>query len=124
VSPLHSLVMVSACSFHAVDLADPLSVAWSGSATVASCGRIDCVVNSAGITTLGTLLNTTVELFDAHIAINLRARIALSDHATAGPVLPRTISRGSRTDSRVSSRTPSSRSTAARTAHWAWTGAS
>jgi NAD(P)-dependent dehydrogenase (short-subunit alcohol dehydrogenase family) len=59
--------------FHAVDLADPLSAAGSVSATVASYGRIDCVVNSAGITTRGTLLDTTVELFDAHIAINLRA---------------------------------------------------
>jgi NAD(P)-dependent dehydrogenase (short-subunit alcohol dehydrogenase family) len=59
--------------FHAVDLADPLSAAESVRATVASYARIDCVVNSAGITTRGTLLDTTVELFDAHIAINLRA---------------------------------------------------
>ena len=59
--------------FHAVDLADPLAAAGSVTATVASYGRIDCVVNSAGITTRGTLLDTTVELFDAHIAINLRA---------------------------------------------------
>ena len=59
--------------FHAVDLADPSSAAESVSATVASYGRIDCVVNSAGITTRGTLLDTTVELFDTHIAINLRA---------------------------------------------------
>ena len=59
--------------FHAVDLADPLAAAGSVSAAVASYGRIDCVVNSAGITTRGTLLDTTVELFDAHIAINLRA---------------------------------------------------
>jgi NAD(P)-dependent dehydrogenase (short-subunit alcohol dehydrogenase family) len=60
-------------SFHAVDLADPLSAADSVRATVAGYGRIDCVVNSAGITTRGTLLDTTVELFDTHIAINLRA---------------------------------------------------
>jgi NAD(P)-dependent dehydrogenase (short-subunit alcohol dehydrogenase family) len=59
--------------FHAVDLADPLAAASSVSAAVASFGRIDCVVNSAGITTRGTLVDTTVELFDAHIAINLRA---------------------------------------------------
>jgi NAD(P)-dependent dehydrogenase (short-subunit alcohol dehydrogenase family) len=59
--------------FHAVDLADPLAAAESVRATVASYGRIDCVVNSAGITTRGTLLDTTVALFDAHIAINLRA---------------------------------------------------
>jgi NAD(P)-dependent dehydrogenase (short-subunit alcohol dehydrogenase family) len=60
-------------SFHAVDLADPLAAAGSVAATVASYGRIDCVVNSAGITTRGTLLDTSVETFDAHIAINLRA---------------------------------------------------
>jgi len=60
-------------SFHAVDLADPLAAAGTVAATVASYGRIDCVVNSAGITTRGTLLDTSVELFDAHIAINLRA---------------------------------------------------
>ena len=60
-------------SFHAVDLADPLAAAGSVTAAVASYGRVDCVVNSAGITTRGTLLDTTVELFDAHIAINLRA---------------------------------------------------
>ena len=40
---------------------------------MADYGRIDCVVNCAGITTRGTLLDTTVELFDTHIAINLRA---------------------------------------------------
>ena len=45
-------------SFHAVDLADPLAAAGTVPATVASYGRIDCVVNSAGITTRGTLLDT------------------------------------------------------------------
>lgn len=59
--------------FHAVDLADPLAAARSVTDTAAIYGRIDCVVNSAGITTRGTLLDTSVELFDAHIAINLRA---------------------------------------------------
>jgi NAD(P)-dependent dehydrogenase (short-subunit alcohol dehydrogenase family) len=59
--------------FEAVDLADPLAAAATVRATVASFGRIDCVVNSAGITTRGTLLDTTVDTFDAHIAINLRA---------------------------------------------------
>jgi len=60
-------------SFHAVDLADPQAAAESVTAAVRSYGRVDCVVNSAGLTTRGTLLDTTVELFDAHIAINLRA---------------------------------------------------
>jgi NAD(P)-dependent dehydrogenase (short-subunit alcohol dehydrogenase family) len=36
-------------------------------------GRIDCLVNSAGLTNRGTLVDTTPELFDAHIAVNLRA---------------------------------------------------
>jgi NAD(P)-dependent dehydrogenase (short-subunit alcohol dehydrogenase family) len=35
-------------------------------------GRIDCLVNSAGLTSRGTLLDTTPELFDSHIAVNLR----------------------------------------------------
>lgn len=36
-------------------------------------GRIDCLVNSAGLTTRGSLLDTTPELFDQHIAVNTRA---------------------------------------------------
>jgi len=40
---------------------------------VAGRGRVDCLVNAAGLTSRGTLLDTTPELFDAHIAINLRA---------------------------------------------------
>ncbi|MFG2883477.1 SDR family oxidoreductase [Streptomyces sp. NPDC048297] len=35
-------------------------------------GRVDCLVNSAGLTSRGTLLDTTPELFDAHIAVNLK----------------------------------------------------
>jgi NAD(P)-dependent dehydrogenase (short-subunit alcohol dehydrogenase family) len=59
--------------FHAVDLADPQAAIGSVTAAVDNYGRVDCVVNSAGLTTRGTLLDTTVELFDAHIAVNLRA---------------------------------------------------
>lgn len=40
--------------------------------TVAEFGRVDCLVNSAGLTARGTLLDTTPELFDAHVAVNLR----------------------------------------------------
>jgi len=35
--------------------------------------RIDCLVNNAGLTSRGSLVDTTPELFDAHIAVNLRA---------------------------------------------------
>ena len=39
---------------------------------VAEFGRVDCLVNSAGLTARGTLLDTTPELFDADVAVNLR----------------------------------------------------
>ena len=52
-------------------------------ATVERHGRIDCLVNSAGLTTRGTLLDTTAELFDQHIAVNLRAPFFLMQAAVA-----------------------------------------
>ena len=49
--------------------------------TVELHGRIDCLVNSAGLTTRGTLLDTTPELFDQHIAVNTRAPFFLMQAA-------------------------------------------
>ena len=46
-------------------------------------GRIDSLVNSAGLTTRGTLLDTTEELFDQHIAVNLKAPFFLMQAAVA-----------------------------------------
>jgi NAD(P)-dependent dehydrogenase (short-subunit alcohol dehydrogenase family) len=40
--------------------------------TVEEFGRVDCVVNAAALTDRGTLLDTTPEMFDAHVATNLR----------------------------------------------------
>jgi NAD(P)-dependent dehydrogenase (short-subunit alcohol dehydrogenase family) len=54
------------------DLADPAQARASVEATVAAYGRVDCLVNSAGLTSRGTLIDTTPELFDQHIAVNLR----------------------------------------------------
>ncbi|MGG5258935.1 SDR family oxidoreductase [Phycicoccus avicenniae] len=54
------------------DVADPASAVAAVTATVERFGRIDGLVNSAGLTTRGTLLDTTPELFDAHVATNLR----------------------------------------------------
>ncbi|NED69873.1 SDR family NAD(P)-dependent oxidoreductase, partial [Streptomyces sp. SID10244] len=59
--------------FVQADLADPASATESVAATIAEFGRIDCLVNAAGTTTRGSLLDTTPELFDSHIAINMRA---------------------------------------------------
>jgi NAD(P)-dependent dehydrogenase (short-subunit alcohol dehydrogenase family) len=55
------------------DMADVAAVRAAVTAVIAAHGRVDCLVNSAGLTSRGTLLDTTPELFDAHIAVNLRA---------------------------------------------------
>jgi len=49
--------------------------------TIDRFGRIDCVVNAAGITTRGTMLDTTPDLFDEHIAVNLRGPFFLMQAA-------------------------------------------
>ncbi|KOX07567.1 SDR family oxidoreductase [Streptomyces sp. NRRL B-3648] len=54
------------------DLADAGQAKAAVAGVVDAYGRIDCLVNSAGLTSRGTLLDTTPELFDAHIAVNLR----------------------------------------------------
>ena len=56
---------------------------------IAEFGRVDSLVNAAGLTTRGTLLDTTPELFDAHIAINLRAPFFLMQAVVANLVVPR-----------------------------------
>lgn len=60
-------------TFVAADLADPVAASDSVAATIAEYGRIDCLVNAAGITSRGSLVDTTPELFDQHVAVNLRA---------------------------------------------------
>ena len=57
--------------------------------TIDRFGRVDCLVNSAGLTTRGTMLDTTPELFDQHIAVNLRGpfflmQAAIKDMVTRG----------------------------------------
>ena len=58
--------------FVQADVSDVAQAQAAVQAAVAEFGRIDCLVNSAGLTSRGTLLDTTPELFDAHIAVNLR----------------------------------------------------
>ena len=55
----------------------------SVAATIERHGRIDCLVNAAGLTTRGSMLDTTPELFDQHIAVNLRAPFFLMQAAIA-----------------------------------------
>jgi NAD(P)-dependent dehydrogenase (short-subunit alcohol dehydrogenase family) len=65
------------------DVADVASAQGSVAATVARFGRIDGLVNAAGLTTRGTLLDTSPELFDAHVAVNLRGPFFLMQAAVA-----------------------------------------
>jgi NAD(P)-dependent dehydrogenase (short-subunit alcohol dehydrogenase family) len=58
--------------FVQTDMADPEQARRSVTRTVDEFGRIDGLCNAAGITTRGTLLDTTPELFDTHVAVNLR----------------------------------------------------
>ena len=59
--------------FVRADLSDAEQAKASVAEVVDAHGRVDCLVNSAGLTSRGTLLDTTPELFDQHIAINLKA---------------------------------------------------
>lgn len=56
-----------------VDVADVAQVRTAVAKVVDLHGRVDCLVNAAGHTARGTLLDTSPELFDQHVAVNLRA---------------------------------------------------
>ncbi|GAB2848314.1 SDR family oxidoreductase [Streptomyces deserti] len=72
--------------FVRADLADAEQAKGSVAQVVQAYGRIDCLVNSAGLTSRGTLLDTTPELFDEHIAINLKAPFFAMQAAVADMV--------------------------------------
>jgi NAD(P)-dependent dehydrogenase (short-subunit alcohol dehydrogenase family) len=73
-------------TFVQADIADLGQAGAAAAAAIARHGRIDCLVNSAGLTSRGTLLSTTPDLFDAHIAVNLRAPFFLMQAAVADMV--------------------------------------
>ncbi len=54
--------------------------------TIEEFGRIDALCNAAGLTTRGTLVDTTPELFDQHMAVNLRAPFFTMQAAVADMV--------------------------------------
>ncbi|MGJ5892604.1 SDR family NAD(P)-dependent oxidoreductase [Streptomyces sp. V2] len=68
------------------DLADAEQAKAAVRTVVDTYGRIDCLVNSAGLTSRGTLLDTTPELFDAHIAVNLKGPFFAMQAAVADMV--------------------------------------
>lgn len=68
------LEQTGACAQYVrADVADLEQVRASFAEVIAAHGRVDCLVNAAGLTSRGTLVDTPPELFDAHIAVNLRA---------------------------------------------------
>jgi NAD(P)-dependent dehydrogenase (short-subunit alcohol dehydrogenase family) len=75
-----------AASFVACDVADVDQARSAVATTIERHGRVDCLVNAAGLTSRGTLLDTTPELFDAHVAINLRGPFFLMQAAVADMV--------------------------------------
>ncbi|MFE2425900.1 SDR family oxidoreductase [Streptomyces sp. NPDC059373] len=72
--------------FVRADLADAEQAKAAVGQVIAAHGRIDCLVNSAGLTSRGSLLDTTPELFDAHIAINLKGPFFAMQAAVADMV--------------------------------------
>lgn len=63
----------SEATFIQTDLAEPAQAIASVTTAVERFGRVDSLINAAGLTSRGTLLDTTPEMFDAQIAVNLRA---------------------------------------------------
>ncbi len=72
--------------FVQADISDVAQAVAAVRTTVRRHGRIDSLVNSAGLTARGTLLDTTEELFDRHVAVNLRAPFFLMQAAVADMV--------------------------------------
>jgi NAD(P)-dependent dehydrogenase (short-subunit alcohol dehydrogenase family) len=69
--------------FVQADVADVAQARACAAAVIAAFGRVDSLVNAAGLTARGTLLDTTPELFDAHIAVNLKAPFFLMQAVVA-----------------------------------------
>jgi NAD(P)-dependent dehydrogenase (short-subunit alcohol dehydrogenase family) len=66
------------------DVADVGQITVAVERASAALGTIDCLVNSAGLTTRGSLADTTPELFDQHIAVNLRGPFFLMQAVVRG----------------------------------------
>ena len=63
------------------DLADPLQVAAITPAAETAFGRVDILANIAGLTDRGSILDTSLELFDRMFAVNVRAPFLLMQAA-------------------------------------------
>jgi NAD(P)-dependent dehydrogenase (short-subunit alcohol dehydrogenase family) len=59
--------------FLRTDLTDVAQARASVAGAIERFGQLDGVVNAAGVTSRGTMLDTTPELFDTHVAVNLKS---------------------------------------------------
>lgn len=84
-SDVRTLGEGSISPFH-VDVADPASVKSLFDAVLARHGRVDCVVNSAGIGKDIPFLDTSIDIFDKIIAINLRGTFIVGQEAARAMV--------------------------------------
>ncbi len=73
----------AACEFIAVDLGDAGDCRKVMAACDAKFGRVDGLVNAAGVTDRGTIADTSVELWDRIFAVNARAPFILMQDAIA-----------------------------------------
>jgi NAD(P)-dependent dehydrogenase (short-subunit alcohol dehydrogenase family) len=69
--------------FVQADVGDVAQAQASVGAVITEFGRVDSLVIAAGLTDRGTLLDTTPDLFDAHIAVNLKAPFFLMQAVVA-----------------------------------------
>ncbi len=69
--------------FVQADVGDVAQARACVTAAITGFGRVDSLLNAAGLTTRGTLLDTTPELFDEHIAVNLKAPFFLMQAVAA-----------------------------------------
>jgi NAD(P)-dependent dehydrogenase (short-subunit alcohol dehydrogenase family) len=67
--------------FQHTDVADPAAVQELVARTVGEFGRLDIVFNNAAIMPLGTILTTSVEIWDRVLAVNLRSVFLVSQAA-------------------------------------------
>jgi NAD(P)-dependent dehydrogenase (short-subunit alcohol dehydrogenase family) len=73
-------------SDHVCDLAEPAAAAGAMAAMRARHGRIDGLVNAAGLTTRGSVMHGTPEVWDRLFAVNARAPFFLMQEALADMV--------------------------------------
>jgi L-xylulose reductase len=78
---LDSLAAEISCHTVTADLADVHQTIAAGEECLRQLGRIDCLVNNAGISIPQPFLRTTVDAFDRTIAVNVRAALLLSQIA-------------------------------------------